>query len=235
MQKITFIDPSDNEKPIDIAIHNLKTADKYFHLDLVIAATHGLINTDAKLTYQLIETKFREMELNTHLIAVKPDKLEPDVELKSLTDEKSEYECIYSVRPIEHAMKELLTHWNTYEKNYAALQYTGELCVNDKDNVPTDTKIYDDKQMDEMQLIMNNKKKIQVITMSPEETLKDIIDGIKSKFNQDPESKLYALMQDGGPIFCFCIDNKIICPYGYSMTYKDSKVVIDIIDLMRIK
>lgn len=68
---VEYIDPSESELPNDIAIHNMKEADKRLDLQNFIFAANGWISENKKSSYQELERLLRKLNCNTHLYAKK--------------------------------------------------------------------------------------------------------------------------------------------------------------------
>jgi hypothetical protein len=116
---------SQEEDLKDIAIQNLKLADKLLNLQLVIYASFGWLKSHVDTNFSHLETFLRENKLQTYLIAVESQNnydynlIHPDGKTEC------KYECIFSCRPPPYAMEELLETSGNYEDNFEKLKEAG--------------------------------------------------------------------------------------------------------------
>ena len=179
-----------------------------------------------------LEKLFRKLDCNTHIIAKSPS-IYKNTKLIDPIDRNNEdrnkqlkYEGIYSCRPKEYALKELLDSWKSYEENFSELKFCGVINIDndiDMKNIKELNKekieIFDDNKKTDIQLIIENKLLIIVEKISTEDYLKDIIKDIKNIYGKEPEEKLIGMKYDGSPIFAFIIDKKIVSDIGFSITH----------------
>lgn len=232
MYKFKYIKPDDKMTPEEIAIHNIKSVDPTFKLDLIIASSNGWQNATKKGNYEDLEKLFRKLNCNTHIIAKSPF-ISKNTKLIDPIDRNNEdrnkqlkYEGIYSCRQKEYALKELLDNWKSYEENFSELKFCGVITIdndNDMKNIMELNKekieVFDDNKKTDIQLITENKLLIIVEKISTEDYLKDIIKDIKNIYGKEPEEKLIGMKYDGSPIFAFIIDKKIVSDIGFSITH----------------
>ena len=107
----------------DIAVQNLKTIDKYFDSEIFAVCSFGWMHATSNTNFQKLETFLRENDFNTHLVAVKSKQA-----LKYYNSNRTDtplYECIFSCKPKEAALNEIHAYWESYDKNFKALELAG--------------------------------------------------------------------------------------------------------------
>lgn len=232
MQKTIFIDPTADETPEQICCHNLTIADKYLNLQFMIASSMGWLKLNPTKNYQDLEMEFRSKNFNTHLLACKPKDI-PNTHLglhKDSDSTKYEYECIFSCRPKEYAIKELLQHWPNYEDNLAKLDKAGSIIANSDNNEIADNKDIkklNENEKDSIQLISENKKKISVTAVSAENYLNELIDMCEKEYKRKPEEKIVGMAPNGSPIFGLFLGEELVSAIGFVMELngKNEKVM----------
>jgi len=164
--KLIFDTPENSENPEKICWHNLEAADKYHLLSFFCAATRAWFKLHPDKNYQDLEKELRSKNLQTHIIAGKIEKI-PDNARLGLHKQDSidyKYECIFSCRPKEKAMEELLTHWKSYDENFEKLALSGTLILKSpNDSFPKSDPSFhqfDQKEIDIHSQISQNLKKI---------------------------------------------------------------------------
>ncbi len=202
-----FIDPEVTETPHDVAIHNLIESDTCLNLTSFSMAVCGYMKVHPNYNYQDIEQVCRNLKLNTHLFAskVKYPVQHPDKKTEC------KYEIVYSCRPYQNALAEVLEHWPSYEKNYEALALAGNVVIKDTELSSKEMKqlTYPDTSQ---QLIRSNKKKLVVTIIN---TVPELSEYLKKLMGKTPEPKLIGLHHTGAPIFAFYIDGKQVSDYGF--------------------
>jgi len=242
MLRTTFTDPTENETAEQICWHNLTTGDKYLQLQYIIGASTAWLRLNPTKNYQDLEKVMRDNNLNTHLIAKKIEPV-PNMHLGLFREgndpQDYEYECMFSCRPKEHALKELLEHWSSYEENFNKLLNTGTLLGNDvaittiKDN-PEFKQLNKDEQ-DTTKLIMDNKKKINIVSVSPEQFLSELMEICEKEYKQKPVEKIVGMAQSGGPIFALFLGDKVVSDVGFVIEHnKEGKQGIRLFDLKQL-
>ena len=240
MLKPTFVDPTITETPEQICWHNLAVADKYLNLQFFIAASIGWIKMNPTKNYQDLEKELRDRDFNTHLLACKPKSV-PNSHLGLYRENDLttySYECIFSCRPKEHAIKELLGHWPSYEINFKNLSRSGSIIVNDVtniDNADKDTHMLSENEKSNTSLISENKKKLIITIDSAEKFLSDLISTCEEKYKQKPIEKIVGLAPSGEPIFGLFVDDKLVADIGFIIEYNAKKEqVMRLFDLKRL-
>ena len=116
-----------NEK--ETAWNNIIQASKTHDLNLVVLCVGGWYKANPDKNHTDLENKLRDADLDIYLIASKYDNKSDNYKLVSQFDYTSEreYMLLYSCRPKEHALKEVLTHASSYEENFSRLNLSGIL------------------------------------------------------------------------------------------------------------
>jgi len=220
MQKTYLCDPNTNEKPEDICWHNLKVADENYNLNMFIGASMGWLELNKTKDYQDLEKELRNKNFNTHLIAVTPIDI-PNSKVK-LHGQDKKYECIFSCRPKESAIKELLKYSKSYEENFAKLIDAGSIIINNKNdlNDKEDTKILDNEDQQFLKSISKNKKKIKVEEMTANQYFDEICEMCQKQFGKNPKEKIVGITRNGSPVFGLFIENKLASLYGFMIEIK---------------
>jgi hypothetical protein len=222
MYKLVLIDSVKEDSINDIAIHNMKIADERYNIDLFILASVGWFQANRNKNFKDLETFCRENKFNTHFFA-KEKKYDVKLFIPN-NDNKMEYkyEVVYSCRPKDVALKEVLENWKTYDENFQVLSTCGSRIYID-DNI-TET---DSENKNPALEIMYNKKKITFVEI----TLEDLKKDIKKLYQQYPVSKLVGLHKTGGPIFGLYVGDKLVSDIGYTIYYNNENQVIELINL----
>lgn len=159
MYTYSYVPISPGEDVTEIMWHNLKEADNAYNLEYFIAASLSFLQLYPEKNYQDLEVLLRKKDFNTHLFAIKPKK---GSFLKKVGKGPNPiYECFYSCRPKNIALQEVLSNSGTYESNFDKLQYAGNLTGFNVDEKSKDIHIFDSEQKNIMDLITDNKIKIQ--------------------------------------------------------------------------
>jgi len=216
MQKLEFVDPLENESKFDITMHNLREADKHCELELFIVSSFAWFELNPKTDFSDFEKMLRENNFDAHLYA---KNVSNDVYLQypnklSLDNSRTpcKYECIYSCRPREYAIKEVLEHWNTLEENFAALKLAGARCIKSSNNDLTENDFT--KRNDP---VATSRKKVKFVSVTPDQILLELETFCKEKYKKEPEYKVIAMSPNGEPICGAFIDNKLIANTGIQM------------------
>lgn len=230
INKIVLRNPRSGDVPEEICWHNMKVADEFFELNFFMFAAHAWLNLNIDKNFQDLEKELRARNFNTHLIAKKNNRNNPDVELK-LHGQEMKYEIIFSCRPPEYALKEVLLEWSSYRENFENLSNTG-LIVCDTDNLEVSgRKIhkFSDKEGHTNVLILENKKKITIEKIPIEDHLTSIINHYQNNLGKTLEQRIVALTM-GGCIIGYFVDDQLISPYCFIINQINptKKIYLDI-------
>jgi hypothetical protein len=243
MKRQVLVDPITDDVN-EIVWHNLKQSDENYNLQVFIAASTAWLKLNPTKSYQDLEKELRDRDFNTHLIA-KKSILKENYLIIICNDykcENFEYECIFSCRPKQSALNELLATWKSYDENFEKLAYTGNVCIDNNNplniNDRNKTIILNDQMKNLFQLIENNKKMVLFKDITVEEILNDLINDIKDKYGKDPEHKLFGMTSNGGPIMVLTVDNSIVSDVAYTIEYtkfenNECQKVIKLINLVQ--
>jgi len=243
MIRIGYIDPEKLENDKEIAMHNIKISDKYHNLMLFISSAYGWLNANPGTNFQDLESMLRANNLHTHLYA-KPIVLDVDSKLgmpifdengKNKTEYK--YECIFSCRPANDALNEVLMYWKTYQENFDGLKYAGciikEQKLENTDNKSDSVHLFNDKEQNLTNLISKNKKKIVIAEIDAGSIISDIEDRCKERFGKVCDHIMVAMNKNNEAIYGLFIDTEhdkgLISEYGYFINTKTK--LLEIIDL----
>lgn len=234
MQQLKIIDAIENELPIDICWHNLSVADKFKNFAYFIPCALGWLDLNPGKTFQDLEKELRDKDFDTHLIATNKRDI-TGVDLKMPNNSDAEYECIFSCRPKEDALKEILQHSNSYEENFQKLSQAGSYKTIASANEIGDPSLIElnKKEKNEMQLVRENKKKYQLETISAENYINAIINDCQTNYGITPTSKVMGMGPSGGPVFgLFINENTIISNIGYSLSHdSNGKLLMRLVNL----
>jgi hypothetical protein len=238
MRRVSLIDVHENESKEDVLWHNLKQADSIYNLGLFIASSMAYFEQYPNKNFEDLEMELRQRDFNTHLIAnvvdeeaelrfiyKKSDHIKKGVEAK-----KALYEIIYSCRPKEHAVKEVLMHWKTYEENLEKLKYSGMRCVSEKEDAATvedikckDFRKFTTGERDNNEELAKCKKKIVIKNGI---TLEDIVEDIKQKYGKPPEERVVAIDLECNPVYGFFMGSEMVTNVGFIKNKKgETKLV----------
>ncbi len=140
MIKIAYLEPSELETSDDIAKSNIMLSDKFKKPDYFEMSCISWLKIDSTRDYQDLEQFLRFLDLDSHVIAVKPDlnslnknseglELNMPNENKEIKIEQLEYMAKISCKSKSDAMKELLSYHSSYEENFECLKKTGCLMI----------------------------------------------------------------------------------------------------------
>lgn len=231
MQKINFTDPIPSETPEMVVWHNLHECDVNHNLGYFVASSMGWFKLYPTASLQDFERELRQRDYNTHLFGKKPldemvQKGNYIIKSPNKSDETlKQYECIYSCRPKQYAIEEVLTNWKSYEESFEKLAETGFITVIDmkkekKEDIQVGDEhlhILNDSERTKNNFISDNTKKINFITISINDYLSDLIKSITTKFGKAPEQKLVGLTRNGGGIMGLFIDDELVSDIGITM------------------
>lgn len=157
---LQIVSPGSHEEKINICWHNLSISDEVMCLEMFISAALSWVKLNPELNYSHLEQQLREKNLNTHLIA-KNFIENGDVVLKyGDTENKCEYECIFSCRPKEVAIRELLEYSESYDINLNKLAKAGSICCKNKNINNNDFRMLGAKEKTILEMIIDCEKKL---------------------------------------------------------------------------
>jgi len=225
MLKFKFVDPEENAKENDIAWVNLENCDKYFQLDFFLGAVMGWLNVNPDKTFQDLEFELRKRDLNTHLFAKKVV-LDPDFSLVLNNQKDLKYECVFSCKPKNLALKEVLQHWPTYEDNFDALKYSGSLTLNKTITTSYGTvRLFDKSCKTNIDFLSQNEKIIQFTYENQNIIIETINQNCIKKFGKSPELKVFKTSKEGIKIYAFMIDGDVIEDIGIIKDKNNKKLL----------
>jgi hypothetical protein len=249
MFKITFEKVPESMTTDDVVLHNLRESDKYLHLQMFIISAQAWFSNNKGKSFQELEKYLRDNNFNTHLIAKEPTTnkvsnannyylMSPDTKKE---DETLKYECIYSCRPKEYALKELKEHSASYEENFKKLKVSGQLGIRDDKTIDEDfkeidektsqtTKKLSEKEKTHVDFVTECKKLIKIEESTSEDILQKVLTQIKERFGKEPNTALVSMGK--GPIFGFTINNKIVSNVGFTIYHNETgKKVTEVVEL----
>ena len=176
------------ETPDDVAKHNIKICDKFKKADYLELSCLSWLKNDSKRNYQDLEKLFRDMDLDSYIIAQtisnipigleigKPNKLEnvpnklenvKDIDQVDQIDQidqidqvELEYVANITCTNKENSIKELLKHHTSYEENFECLKKTGCL-MSIKNNKPKEDDVNEKEMIQKTQNIDEIKKLLE--------------------------------------------------------------------------
>lgn len=240
MNQLSFTRVNDNIDPNEVAWHNMKVADEMYSLQWFVAAATAWLSHNKIKNHQELERELRKRNFNTHLFAhEKRD--DPNLILKypskSFDNEDTselKYECFYSCRPKEYALKEVIETNGSYEANFEKLKYAGVICVNDIEKTK-DISNLEPVSIDEnnpIQLVSKNKGKIEIKKVTEEEAINGELEKIKIIYGKEPELSIIGMGQNGEAIMGMTIGGKLVSNIGVAMSRdKDGNLIKKIIPL----
>ena len=236
MLKKELFDPRPEETSEEICWHNISVSDKYHDLNFFIMSSMAWLKLNPDKNFADLETELRNRKLDTHLLASKPN-LGPNTKLglhnKSDVDREYEYECMFSCRPLNLAVEELLQHWSSYEDNFDHLSKAGIIMVDNADKLEKEPniKIFNDTEKDINALIENNKKKLDITIISPEQIMNDLISECVKNFGKPPDKRLIGLTHNNCPIIGLFMEESIISDIGFSIEMSNGHSIPKIVRL----
>jgi len=222
-----IVDPDPNISHEQIIWENFITADKNHKLDMICCLSTEWIKTHNDKNLQDLEREFRRKKMDTYIISENKGKERRDHCELSLFRENDnityEHEVVFSCRPPNYAMEELLQHWSSYDENFMALAQTGFIVVKDEkccvNNRNECFREISKEQLSNLDLIARGIKKLEVVRQTVDEVVENINNKCEQKFGKKAEMKIIGMNYNGGPIMAFFIDNKIITNVGVSVAY----------------
>jgi hypothetical protein len=215
MQRLRISTPQDSESPESVATHNMREADRQFNLPIMIAAAQGWLSLDKYRTYRDLELFLREQNMETHIIATKPELNNVRIQFQG---QDRKWSCIFSCRPRGLALKEVLTHASSYKENLNRLDDTGcpvivkdeLLTAEDEQKISRFTK----DQMDLTELLTQNAVKINIVFISVDEHLAEL----KTEHKHVQEVMIAQNKGTGVKIFAFMDNDELLSMTGYIVT-----------------
>lgn len=219
MYHYSYEDVEETDDPADVAFHNMNIGDKRLNLAFFIAGARGWMTANKDKSFYDLEKELRKRSFDTHLYAKKTNRLKGSIlgipgRINDVTEYK--YECIFSCRPKNDALKEVLQHWRTYEENLEALKQTGYVTITDVDSIKNKPNMqkFEDTEGECLNLVCENKKKIMESYKSAEVALSEINQRIKKQYGYDPVYKVVCSCEKG-LVHGATIGNKVVSEIGY--------------------
>lgn len=224
MIKINYKEPTESETLDDIAVSNIKMCDKYKKADYLEVCCISWLKIDTKRNYQDLEQLFRNLNLDTWVIAQtintiptglrigKPNesKLEENIE-----DTKLEYIAKINCMGKDESMKELLKYHSNWEENYECLKKTGCLIsVKQETSKEEEEYISQAKGVEEIKKLLDCKLKLELEYYSVQESIDFITNDIKVKYGKIPEKIICGEMETN-KVWALVIDGQIVSPIGW--------------------
>ena len=123
----------------EVILHNMKVVDKLLNVKLMVYATLSYFKTNKGKTFVDLEKLLRQHNMNTHLYAHRGKLLQKGkLSIPYNTEEKTLlYECFFSCRPKELAIREVCMMWGSLERNLIELNGAGMFffCENDFEHI----------------------------------------------------------------------------------------------------
>ena len=134
---------------------------------------------------------------------------------------------IYSCRPKEEALKEVLTYAKSYEENFSRLDEAGVLMEKGSDiNSKKDKSIEPYEKQDIYQKLQHNTALIEVEIITEEQyedRLKSDLENSKSTTGKEPEVKLIGMAKDGSGVYAYFMDNRLVSNIGIMMGFNKNQ------------
>lgn len=248
MIKINYIEPNKNETKDDIAKYNIKICDKFKKADCLEMSCISWLKNDSTRDCQNLEELFRHLDLNSHVIAQKLQKISPEFKIgmpnDNLNNKDLEYVANISCMSKEDSIKLLLKHHVDYESNFKCLKKTGFLIKNvetkesnDKDEITKNKIVENIDDINDTKKILNCELKLDLKIFKPIESVELIIDNLTNKYGKKPE-KIICGEIGINKIWGLMIDGQIVSPIGwFEKKTNDENMAIDyeLIDFRNIK
>lgn len=235
MHKFHFdpVKDEDKEDPKELMWHNLRQADKYHKLDVFIGSSMAWFNQNPDKNYHDFEQALRVQKLNTHLYAIEVN-LEENQELKLQgSDQECLYKCVFSCRPKELAIQEVMKHCDSYEDNLERLKKAGVLCLKDETEIKNAENAYELKEDEKgrMEKLKSLKVKVRVEEITAEDIIEDINKQIEEKFNKEADVMVIGKTDSGDPIYAFTLEQRLVSDIGFSVRQTSNCPEYEIIQL----
>jgi hypothetical protein len=219
MIKINYKEPEESETPDQIAQYNIIQSDKFKKADYLEISSISWLKIDSKRDYQDLEQLFRQLNLDSYVIAQPVSYIPPGVEINYPNgkdiEEPLEYIAKITCRPKDESLKEVQMYHTTWEENFNCLKKTGcFMAIKQPTDVEDQEKVSTIKGVNEVQKVLECRLKLDYILFKPIESINFIIEDLAKQYGKTPEkiicgqineSKVYALMLDG----------EIISPIGW--------------------
>lgn len=249
MQSISYHKPNPNFSLKTIAWINMMTCDTHLHLEGFIAGASAWFKLHPESTPQDLEKELRKRNLNTHIIAkASPVPIGSSSSNGASTkymlrnmhkkeDPSIVWQCVYSCRSANDALKELKETWSSYEENFEKLKYAG-LIVVDNTNIKSlkddlkdgdQLKEFSEREKTDMEAMIDGEKIIEIKQMTVEETIKNLYKNVQKHYGKEPDMKLFGMGTNGQPVFAFTVDGKLVADIGVMFdAVKQEKSVVKI-------
>lgn len=228
IRKTSFAEPPQGMSPEAVAWANIATADRTHNLRWFIGAASGLHRVCPELTLQDLEVQLRQRNMHTHLIAARPTLTGCRLvwpPTQPHREENLEFQCIYSCRPREAALAEVLQHAASYEENWERLTRTGVCTVIAVDEIPLpQVQLLDTDERVLMQKLHHN----QVLITATDITLAQHMAELRADW---PDMKMCMIGMDttnGCPIvasFSAAAGNKLVSNVGFMIKHDELQPV----------
>lgn len=229
MFKINF---SKSELPkSELSYENLKILSKTHDLMLIMNGISGWFKTNPDCKTTDLEKKFRDDNLDIHLISAEAniDTNKFKIVLPYNMTEECDRMIIYSCRPVEYGLEEVLTHAKTYEENFERLNRAGIIMEKSITNLKEEEKEYEDQT--NFEKLKNVSGLVELKIESFEEIFNGCIKFFKEKYDKEPELKIIGVGINGEPISALIHNNNICCPVGMIVGFKDNEKIVKYINI----
>ena len=228
-------------------MNNLKIADEIHDLKLFIFISMAWFKLNTDTTYYDLELFLRNNNFHTHLYAKEIITNDEDVYLKYPNESNTEeepslkYECIYSCRPKEYALQEVLSVWTTLEENLNALKKCGSFVIKNKKEIHKISEKHDIGEFHELSneeqnishQLSENKLKLCIEPLSdPNETFENIIIDISKKLNVVPVKK-YIKVFDNGFVLGLFVKDKLVSHVGLKVLKINNEETYELVNITK--
>ena len=231
----------------EIAWNNIRVGAKHQNVGIVSTACMGWLRANPENRLADLENRLREEDVPVHLIANPKYMRETNGQKFGLrrifTDsEQPESELLYSCRPDKYALRELKSHWDSYEKNLEALDRSGILCVREGDvsteELPPQLETTEEIRKKALSFVKNDdhinalghnycRVKVEPISQkSLEDRLEADITRAKGVTGKEPECRTIGMTSDGEGIMAYVAGNQPVSNLGRLVGSDKSKVIL---------
>ena len=243
MIKINYREPEENENVEDIARHNIIISDKFKKIDYLEMCCISWLKLDIERDYQDLEQLFRNLNLDSYVIAHPIQKIPDNIELNYPNGKISNEILTFTVKILnktkEESMNELLSIHSSYDENFKCLKKTGCLMLKNN-NSEVVKNLPDEPQINEIKKVLDCKLKLEFTVFDSLKSIDLIIENLTNEYGKKPE-KIICGESNSNKVYGLTIDGKIISPIGWIeknneiISTSNNKIEIELIDFRKVK
>jgi hypothetical protein len=229
MIRINYITQDENQNKNDTAIYNIIISDKFKKTECIDLSSIGWLKNNLDKNYQDLEKLFRELNLNSYVIAKTINDIPSNIEIiMPNNNSKNELKYVASIfcGSYENFIEELKKHHDSYDGNFACLSNSGCLMhKNSSIEKNIEQNISSNLEAENIKKIVNAEAKYEMTLFTTLESVQILKDDLIKKNNKEPTISVCGDLH-GKHVFAFTYNGEIASPIGW-VEYEGEYILID--------